>query len=345
MSPKGSNFPAKRPRFSFQGSTSAPDTPSAAGMEIVSVGHPSDHVSGGDAAQASSLIPRYHERLSLTINPNYLQLLTADGTLGFDRLPGQRMPSMRYYTIDLDVFTAAISNVMTSYLTLKLIEQGKMTQGQVTNEVAIQTPVIVNACVSALYAKLRNIHKSFGTYAARFNAPATYSKDIELPLPLADAIQNFGVFNPNGTLNHYVCVPVYPEGVQNEGRSTQLWQSYQYEAYIPVLKSLGIPVKSVDTRIKSGSAWWTYRPQLVDGHYDFRCIFPPSNYSEHSAVLASIFLVINDDDEPIPLIAYQADDVNYPVRLREVPAGFQLRAFSALCHAPSEEWNQYLLID
>lgn len=34
------------------------------------------------------------------------------------------------------------------------------------------------------------------------------------------------------------------------------------------------------------------------------------------------------------------DDVkNYPLRARQLPEGFQVRAFAALCHAPREEWS------
>ncbi|GFP96432.1 hypothetical protein PHJA_001787300 [Phtheirospermum japonicum] len=205
------------------------------------------------------------------------------------------------------------------------------------------TPIIVNACMAALYAKLRTIHKQFQTYATRFTAAPSYSKDIELPLPFADAIQNFGVFTPVGIEDNFVCIPVYPENIQNEGRSTQNWQSYSYEAYMPYMKGLGIPLKSVDTRLKVGSPWWTYFTELQDRHFDLRCIFPPINYSDHSALLASIFMRMNPArDDAVPIITHLDTDVlDYPVRLREISDGFQLRAFSALCHAPREEWNQY----
>lgn len=295
---------------------------------------------------ASTLLPREFERLALTVNPDYVDKLRYSKTIGFARPAAQRIAAPRYYQINIVNFRNALSAVATDYLKIKFYEQGLLTYAEVDAELEELIPVLVNACMAALYSKLRNIHKSFQTYATRFNAPPSYSKEIELPLPFADAIQNFGVFSPVGTTTNYLCVPVYPEGVQNEGRSTQNWQSYTYESLSTYMRDLGIPLKSVDTRLKTGSPWWTYRREYRNGHYDLRCIFSPANYSDHSALLASVFLSkINAQNVARDIIAPLADDVlDYPVRLREIPDGFQLRAFSALCHAPREEWNQYLLL-
>lgn len=127
----------------------------------------------------------------------------------------------------------------------------------------------------------------------------------------------------------------------NEGRSTQIWEAYRYESDVPQLKSLGIPVKSVDIRLKIGSPWWTYKVELHHGHYDLRCIFSPSNYSDHSCMLASMFLgTTGEPPVVVPIITHLPDDMpDYPVRYRQIPDGYQPRAFAALCLAPRHEWS------
>lgn len=290
------------------------------------------------------LFPRTFERLSLSIDPNYVKGLVDANIVGFNRPVAQRLPTLRYYQINVVNFRNTINNLVTGYLRRKLYESETMTTAQVDAEVLNIVPVITNACMAALYARLRTIHTQFQTYTGRFAARPSYTKDIELPLPLADAIQNFGVFAPLGLETNLLCIPVYPENIQNEGRSTQVWNSFDYESYLPVLTSLNIPVKSVDTRNKFGTPWWAYKVNYVDDHFDLRCIYPPRNYSNHTALLASMFARQDDEGEPIPIIQHLADDTKYPVRLREAPDGFQLRAFGALCHAPCEEWSQYAFI-
>ncbi|QED42878.1 ORF1 [Lomandra cryptic virus 1] len=289
----------------------------------------------------SELLPSQFERLSLVINPSYQQRLIEANELGFERPPDQRILDARFYTIRIDNFRQALSNVLISYAVEKYLDQGVLTTAQINAELNTMVPLCVNACMSALYSKLRNIHKAYGVYAGRFTAPPSYNRDIELPLPFADAIQNFGVFETKCMTHNYLIVPVYPEGTRYEGRSTEDWHAYKYESYIPILKKLGIPVRSVDTRVKLGSAWWTYRVSLSNMTYDFNCIFPPIHYSDNSTVTASMFLLIDQDNhgEPMPLIDFQNDDGDYGVRLRDVPIGIQLRCFAALCNAPREEWD------
>lgn len=235
-----------------------------------------------------------------------------------------------------------MTSTLRPYLELKHCEQNGLPTTGFAAELDEIVSAIVDACCAALYARLHTVHKEFGTYATRYDAPATYSPDIELPLPFADAIQNFCVFNPRGMLKNYLCIPIHPEGTQNEGRSSQTWNSHKYEASKQILKDLGIPMKSIDhTKIKPGTAWWTYRPSVVCGTFDLRCIFPPSNYSDHSALVASMFLVKKENEEADSLIEFLNDDSNYPKRMRQVAADFQLRAFAAFCHAPSVEWAWY----
>ncbi|KAL8204947.1 hypothetical protein R6Q57_010570 [Mikania cordata] len=220
----------------------------------------------------------------------------------------------------------------------KLYELDSLAFDEVDNVLSKIVPAITNACMAALYSKLHFIHTKFRAYVDRYEARPTYTKEMELPLPLADAIENFGVFTPTGTEIHYVCIPTYPENIANEGRSSEYGSSYQDGSYLLYLKQMEIPVRSVDTLSDLGSPWWSYKVKYIYGHYDLRCIFPPSNYSDHSAISAVMFARANDDGEALAIIQHLADDKQYPFRLREAPDGDQLRAFGALCNAPCQEW-------
>nr|GMD52301.1 putative coat protein [Ipomoea batatas] len=86
---------------------------------------------------------------------------------------------------------------------------------------------------------------------------------------------------------------------------------------------LGIPVKSVNPQACDGSPLWTYKVSFVDNHFNFKYIFPPSNYSSHTTMLAAIFARTNQTgDEALPIIMHPADQTTYATWLREVPVGF-----------------------
>ncbi|KAI3683839.1 hypothetical protein L1987_84354 [Smallanthus sonchifolius] len=247
---------------------------------------------------------------------------------------------MRYYTINVHTFRETVSRLIKPYIKRKLYESESMTFDEANNELTKIVPAITNACMAALYAKLHSIHTKFQTHLDRYATTPSYTKEIKLPVPLANAIQNFGVFIPTtNTLIHYVCIPTYPA---NEGGSTEHWSSDEYESYVPLLKQLGIPVMLVDTGPKLGSAWWTYKVKYIYGHYDLCCIFSPSNYPDHTAISAAMFARADDDGVALPIIQHLADDTDYPVRFREAPDGSQIKAFADLCHASCEEWTQYL---
>jgi len=292
--------------------------------------------------QPIELLPRMFERMALTIDPKFADGLTNQKTIGYFRPHNQRMPTVRYYELNVTNFRESISKILTTYLKFVLAQRKTMSLARIDAEVTLVVPLITNACMAALYSKLRTIHSAYQTYITRFTNRPTYTKEIELPLPLADAIDNVGIFTLSNTEVYYICVPLFPEGTLNEGRSVQAWNSFQYEAYIPMLKEYGIPVKSIDTRRKNGTPWWTYKVSYVSGSYDFRCIYPPANYTEHSAMLASMFARLNEDEEILPIITHQATDVDYPYRFREMPEDYQVKAFAALCQASSPEWNLYL---
>ncbi|GAB4837191.1 hypothetical protein Ancab_002100 [Ancistrocladus abbreviatus] len=117
------------------------------------------------------------------------------GCLGYR--PPASVPTLRYYKINLKAFGSALFGLFSAYLRIKLYEQKVLTYDRADAE----TP--------------------------------SYSKDVELPLLFADAIQTLGVFAPRNIANNYVCVPVYPENAQNEGCSTQFRSSDQCQSHIP----------------------------------------------------------------------------------------------------------------
>jgi hypothetical protein len=309
------------------------------------VAEPSKKPNGNDkeADKPTELIPKALERLTLTVNPSYLQRLKAAKEIGYERPFSQRRPQLRFYEIQIKNFRDAMTYVLSNYITWKFHEQGSLTNAQITSEVNEIVPICVDACMTALYAKLRVIHKQYGKYSTRFNTPPTYSKEIELPLPFADAIQNLGVFETRCKKSNSVLVPVYPEGTKHEGRVEEEWNAAKYESCMPILRDCGIPLKNIDPRMKFGHAWWTYKIEKISSTYDFRCILPLLHYSQHSAITASMFLILDEQAEVAPVIKHLNDDVNYGTRLREVKPGFQIRAFSALCHAHNEEWNSFVI--
>nr|XP_016456128.1 PREDICTED: uncharacterized protein LOC107780122 [Nicotiana tabacum] len=173
-------------------------------------------------------------------------------------------------------------------------------------EAADHATVTADVCMSALYAKLRNIHRTFGTYSNRYTNSARYTKNIELPVPFAEAISNIGVFNIEMTVNIKTIVPTYPEGTENEGCSCEEFPIARYCGILPHMKNAGIPLKSIDIHDTTGTAWWTFKVK-------------------HDAPLSLTRLKIRHirrgwfdigDDAPF-------------------------RAFAALCGGPSEEWNEF----
>lgn len=185
---------------------------------------------------------------TLAINPNYILGLSNAKVFGLTRTSAQPNRMYCYYTIILDNFRSEITNVVTVYLEYKFHDKDELTSNEITQELDRVVLIIVDACMTALYARVGPVQKTSGTYANRFSVASIYSENMLLPLPLADAIQSFGTFSLAGTLTYYICVPVYPENAQNEGHVTQNWNAPLYKFAISMLKDL-IPFKSIDTRI------------------------------------------------------------------------------------------------
>jgi len=71
--------------------------------------------------------------------------------------------------------------------------------------------------MTALYAKLYNIHHDYGVHPSRYLTPPSFAKEIELPLPLALLIESFGAFETSCLTTNYLYIPTCPGNTQHEG--------------------------------------------------------------------------------------------------------------------------------
>lgn len=152
--------------------------------------------------------------------------------------------------------------------------------------------------MSALYAKLRSIHKSYGKHGTRYTSSPSYSEEVEILPPFALAIQEFGAFETHSLENQSIYSPTFPEGNQNEGREKAEYPLTEYLSFLPTIKSLAIPCKSIDSKLTAGSAWWTYIVRNVHHTSDLVCTLPPLHYSYQTAVLRSVYMAPTSIDDP-----------------------------------------------
>lgn len=154
-----------------------------------------------------------------------------------------------------------------------------------------------------------------------------YSENVELPLPLVDVIQSFGTFSPVGTLDYYISV----SGLSNH--VTQNWNAALYKSAISTLKDLGILFKSIDTRIKSGLGGYTDRSLSMELLISAAFFLPVATLITQLCLhqLSCFWMMMKQN----LFIFYQFSSWwHHQVRFREVPLGFQVRAFSALPCSP-----------
>nr|WKB12160.1 coat protein 2 [Allium deltapartitivirus] len=292
-----------------------------------------------DTAQQSELIPRQLQRLTLDVNPAYIRKLKDREELGYMRAADKQELEVKSFELDPKALRDAMTGTLKAALTYRWFAHTSMSNTQIETQINKIAPYIVDMCMSALYAKLRNIHKAYGKHGTRYPSAPLYNKDFELPLPFALAIQELGVIQTHSMETNYLLVPTYPEGTQNEGRSSADFPGAQYMSYVPKLKSNGILCKSVDTRIKHGSAWWTFKVENAYGTSDLVGILPPSHYSDLSAQLRALFLHCDEDDKCQDIIKLDANTATYTTKLRDFLPGFNVRTFLALIHAPKNEWT------
>lgn len=287
----------------------------------------------------TKLVSKELKRVTLEINPLYLRRLKDRKELGYSRSVGKKKLELWPIEIDVPRFRYAIKNVLMNALIARYHTHSEMRSIDIYTEINEIVPIVSDMCMSALYAKLRSIHRSFGRYTTRYTTAPCYTKDVELPLPFALAIQEFGTFETHSLKKNFIYAPTYPEGVINEGRERQDFSMAEYFSYLPTLKNHGIVCKSVDVRIKTGSPWWTYKVVNESNTSDLICTLPPTHYSDQSAVLRTVFLTPDDEHCCFDIIHHPADFIDYGTRAREVPPGTCTRSFLALCHGPEEEWS------
>lgn len=315
---------------------------SKADPRLALISHPTVTHPAESSTQAKSvLVPRDPTRVTAEVPPSYLKLLRSRNELSLSRPVGKIEPTLTPLELKLPEFHTAIEAVMLASLKRRYSTKGAMRHADIVAETTKIASLTADVCMSALYHKLRTLHKSFGVYPARYTTSPTYTKDIELPLPFAIAIQEIGAFETHSLEDHLLIVPTYPENTKNEGRKADEFQAYKYQNYLPRIKEHGIPCKSINPHLKNGTAWWTYKATTVHKKNNLECILPPSHYSDLSAQLRAVFLhrkdVIGSVDQIVKL---PEDCAVFATRLKEQTAGSNLRAFQALCHGYDEEWSQ-----
>lgn len=302
--------------------------------------HTADMDEDANAQDMAELLFRERTRIALDINPAYVSRLEDRRELGY--YPNLANKHLAFTTFDLQVaeIRRCFTDVLTKALTVRYFDRSNLRQAEIDDEMTRIVPLTVRACMCAIYAKLRAIHRQHGRLSNRYPTPPHYNKDIELPLPLAVAIQELGMFQTTNLTQNLILAPTYPEATPYEGRDQDLFNITDYISYIPTYKDLGIPVKSVDTNIKKGSSWWTYRVHNAHGTTDLQCLMPPTNYSELAVTLRMLFLATEADaDTCVDIVDWAPDLVDYGTHLRETPPNSNVRAFLALCHGPKEEWS------
>ncbi|GAB4837196.1 hypothetical protein Ancab_002105 [Ancistrocladus abbreviatus] len=108
---------------------------------------------------------RKFESSSLIIDANHILKFSLIRCLGYK--PPASVPTLRYYEINLKTFGSALFGLFSAYLRIKLYEQKVLTYDRAD----VETP--------------------------------SYSKDVELPHPFANAIQTFVAFAPRNIANNY----------------------------------------------------------------------------------------------------------------------------------------------
>ncbi|CDO45228.1 Coat Protein [Arhar cryptic virus-I] len=319
--------------------------------KIVTPGEPSNNnpalsiVTHRGASQAESIRPEAElypvqtKRLVLEGNPSYYRKLLDRKEIGYRRTGAGKVLTFRSFDLNVSYFRTAITDVMSRVLKIRYQSNGSMRQTEIDTEIATFVPHIVNVCMSALYAKLRSLNKSYGRHGTRYATAPVYTKDIEIPLPLALAIQELGSFQTQNLENNVIMIPTYPEGVQHEGRTAAEFPVAEYLSYVPTLLDLKIPLKSVDARIKTGSAWWTYKLEVIHYTADFICTIPRSLYSDMTALLRTLFLSGSLEQPPEDLVVFPEDQATFGTLLNCLSAGFNARTFLALIGGPKEEWS------
>ena len=281
------------------------------------------------------------ERLATQVNQVFLDTITQNGEGGYEVPDDQIVTTLRVYEINVTNLRTAFSSVLYNVLRTKFIERGDRTVAAATTLATNVSTLTADVCMAALYAKLRTLHRQISTYKGRFTDQPSYTKDVEIPLPFASAIEGIGLFKTVAMNTRYTVIPVYPESTANEGRSMADCSFLNYKSYLAYFAEIGIPTKTIDTRVTPGNAWWTYRTSYDGDVYDLKIFFPPLHFNDHLANLAIMFLGNSGEQHAnAPLITPKADDQDYGWHVKDIREGEQARAFTALCQWAPRYWNE-----
>ncbi|UFK61915.1 coat protein 1 [Silvergrass cryptic virus 1] len=335
-SPKKDDNPSKKRKFDAA-STSAPPALDPANAQIVVAG-PLTDVAREErmeeaAAPVSELVPVRYERLAGETKPGFAMSMQNVGELGYMKAPLNQLMANRTYELAPTIIRQRLTAVLTSVLTLLFRERGNLSIAASAATAATYATLTADGCMSALYGRLRNIHKATGVNPTRYTSPPIYNKTYELPLPFALAIEGIGVFVLDDVQNKRLIVPTYPENTRNEGRSADTWNTTQYVTAVANMKAHGIPFKKIDLHQQSGNPWWTFKSVYNHTAFDLKCIFPPTMYTLLANTIATMFLS-RAEGAAVQILTHKDDDVDYPRRARDIDPQEVAKAFFALCHFP-----------
>nr|CAH2618930.1 putative coat protein 2 [Subalpine fir deltapartitivirus]CAI5384013.1 putative coat protein 2 [Subalpine fir deltapartitivirus] len=274
-----------------------------------------------------------------SLNEAYVRWLKEKRFLGWKRIPSEIKTRIKDVELELDNLRAAIENVMVDVLGWRMIDSGNFT----SDEVATLSPEIAksvsDAFMTAMYAKLRFIHQQSRTQVSRYSTRPSYSKVVELPLPLAFAIEGLGIVETHSETERRNLIPTIAEGTRHECRKEEEFNTFAYQTHMALMKDLEIPMKAIIPQTQNGNPWWTYKVLAITKKLNLQCTLPPSHYTEYSAHLRAVFLANSSKNEEVQLIKFDHLTPEYGTMFRERDIGFNRLAFEALCQASEEDWN------
>lgn len=280
-----------------------------------------------------------YAQVQSSLNEAYLKWLEERQILGWRRVPSEFITRIVDIELDLSVLKGAIKDVIFTTLYWRMTEIGEYTDTEIQTLRARIAASVSEAFITALYAKLRFIHSQSRTHASRYTARPSYSKVVELPLPLALAIEGIGIIETHSEPEIRKIVPGIPEGTKYEGRDEEEFNTLKYQDDMKVLSHLQVPMKSIIPQTQAGTPWWTYKVLKITEKLNLQCTLPPSHYTEYSAHLRSVFFSNSQTNQEWQLIRFTKLKPKYGTMFRERDIGFNRLAFEAICQAPEEVWN------
>ncbi|OMO82839.1 hypothetical protein COLO4_22802 [Corchorus olitorius] len=143
------------------------------------------------------------------------------------------------------------------------------------------------------YLRLRSLNLSDITLGRRFFKRPQVPSPFEVPQPYALAISHLGRVRTSGLPNQMLLTPSLPEDLSPTFglAENEVWSPYAYARSVEYAKSIGMRFATVDLSVKLGSTWWLYRPVLEEGLFSLQCPIPGENFTNATAILASLFCV------------------------------------------------------